>query len=145
MKARTVTYGDVLSKIQLHYRTYLNPLVSRLPPCLFFNGKGGSHGLYVILLRLRSRARVGSLASVPWPEHTSPRYAQATELNCTYRGYSVSVPSNSSQRPQWRLPVLHLQDVPPRSAHTHTHMHTHTHTHTCMGNTLQLRVLSNIS
>ena len=51
--------------------------VAYLDICLPFNGKEGSspllcpwssHGLYVIQLRLRSRAcaRVGSLASVPW-------------------------------------------------------------------------------
>ena len=76
-----------LTDTRLLYGTNVNQQLNRLTPCLPFNGKEGSspllcpwssHGLYVIQLRLRSRAcaRVGSLASVPWRpvplQHTSP-------------------------------------------------------------------------
>ena len=65
-----------LTDTGLLYGTNVNQQLNRLTPCLPFNGKEGSspllcpwssHGLYVIQLRLRSRAcaRVGSLASVP--------------------------------------------------------------------------------
>ena len=39
---------------------------------------------FTIRLRIRACARVGSLASVPWPEHTSPKCNEATEYDCTW-------------------------------------------------------------
>ena len=68
--------SQIETTITADFFEYANKRKHRLTPCLPFNGKEdsspllcpwSSHGLYVIQLRLRSRAcvRVGSLASVP--------------------------------------------------------------------------------
>ena len=82
-KACAVTNGGFLIKHSTSHQR--EPTREPLAAMFIVYGIEVSHGLYVIQLRLRIRAyaRVGSLASVPWPEHTSPKCTQATELNCT--------------------------------------------------------------